>query len=239
MIDLHCHYLPGIDDGAQTLQEGLALAKAAVADGISAAAMTPHVHPGRYENSASTIVQAVTEFRRALAAAGIPLAIYPAGEVRLCSEIMDMVEADELPYLGALEGYRIVLLEFPHNHIPVGSDKLVRWLLQHNVRPMIAHPERNKEIMQTPGKLQPFVAMGCLLQVTAASVIGHFGMAAQACVSELLTRDWVTVIATDSHNLENRPPVMSLARQYLTQQGAESLAIRLMQTMPGKILGSP
>ena len=238
MIDLHCHYLPGIDDGAQTLQEGLALAKAAVADGISAAAMTPHVHPGRYENSASTIMQAVTEFRRELAAAEIPLAIYPAGEVRLSSEIMDMVEADELPYLGALEGYRIVLLEFPHNHIPVGSDKLVRWLLQHNVRPMIAHPERNKEIMQNIGKLQPFVAMGCMLQVTAASVIGHFGMAAQACVSELLTRDWVTVIATDSHNLENRPPVMSLARQHLIQQDAESLAIRLMQTMPRKILGS-
>ena len=109
MIDLHCHYLPGIDDGSQSLAESLDLARASVADGITHAAMTPHVHPGRYENLRSTVVSATHQFRVALADAGIPLQIYPAGEVRLTAEIIEMLEQDELPFLGTLDGYRIVI----------------------------------------------------------------------------------------------------------------------------------
>ena len=237
MIDLHCHYLPGIDDGSQSLAESLDLARASVADGITHAAMTPHVHPGRYENLRSTVVSATHQFRVALADAGIPLQIYPAGEVRLTAEIIEMLEQDELPFLGTLDGYRIVLLEFPYSQIPLGTEKLVRWLLDQRIRPLIAHPERNKVVLHNIERIAPFFEMGCLLQVTAGSVVGAFGQAAQDCAKLMLERRWVAVIATDAHNLLHRAPLLAEARKWLQGQGWDDMADELTQAIPAKILG--
>ena len=175
MIDLHCHLLPGIDDGPETLEEALEMARIAVANGITAAHVTPHLHPGRWENDRAKIEAAVAAYRAALAAAGIALEIGFAAEVRLDYDILPLIEADRVPFLGTLEGYRVMLLEFPHSHVPVGADKFVAWLLARNIRPMIAHPERNKDLMRDPARLQPFVEQGCLLQVTADAVAGGFG----------------------------------------------------------------
>jgi len=237
MIDLHCHYLPGIDDGSQSLAESLDLARASVADGITHAAMTPHVHPGRYENLRSTVVSATHQFRVALADAGIPLQIYPAGEVRLTAEIIEMLEQDELPFLGTLDGYRIVLLEFPYSQIPLGTEKLVRWLLDQRIRPLIAHPERNKVVLHNIERIAPFFEMGCLLQVTAGSVVGAFGQAAQDCAKLMLERRWVAVIATDAHNLLHRAPLLAEARKWLQGQGWDDMADELTRAIPAKILG--
>ncbi len=237
MIDLHCHYLPGIDDGAQTLSESIALAAAAVADGIMAAVMTPHVHLDRYANSHSSISRDVIRFRQSLAEENIPLKIFAGGEVHLSSDIMDLVAADELPFIGVVDGYRIALIEFPHGHIPVGSDKLVQWLFGRRIRPMIAHPERNKEVMRNVEKIYPFVASGCMLQLTAGSVIGQFGSTAQQCALDLLEREWVTVLASDAHNMKNRPPNMSLARDFLVEWAGDSVANDLTDTMPARIVG--
>ena len=237
MIDLHCHYLPAIDDGSQSMAESLDLARASVADGITHAAMTPHIHPGRYENIRSSVVSSTNLFRAALAAAGIPLQIFPAGEVRLTSEIVDLLEQDELPFVGQLDGYRILLLEFPYGQIPVGTEKLAHWLLTQKIRPLIAHPERNKVIMQNIEKVSPFVEMGCLLQVTAASVIGEFGQSARDCATLMLDRRWVSVIASDAHNLTHRAPLMTPARNWLFERGGQEWADELTRSMPAKILG--
>ncbi len=237
MIDLHCHYLPAIDDGSQSLAESLDLARASVADGITHAAMTPHIHLGRYKNVRSNVVSATNRFRVSLADAGIPLEIYPAGEVRLSSEIIEMLEQDELPFLGSLDGYKILLLEFPYGQIPLGTDKLVRWLLDCKIRPLLAHPERNKVILHNIERIAPFVEMGCLLQVTAASVIGAFGHAAQDCAELMLERRWVSVVATDAHNLLHRAPVLTEARNWLIARGWREMADEMTHATPAKILG--
>lgn len=237
MIDLHCHYLPAIDDGSQSMADSLDLAQASVADGITHAAMTPHIHPGRYENIRSSVVEATNKFRSALAEARIPLQIFPAGEVRLTSEILELLEQEELPFLGVLDGYSILLLEFPYGQLPVGTEKLARWLLTQQIRPLIAHPERNKVIMQNIEKIAPFVEMGCLLQVTAASVIGDFGQAAQDSASLMLERRWVSVIATDAHNMNHRAPKLTPARNYLSERFGHACANELTCVMPAKILG--
>lgn len=237
MIDLHCHYLPSIDDGSPSMADSLDLARESVADGITHAAMTPHIHPGRYENIRSSVVEATNQFRSALAEARIPLQIFPAGEVRLTSEILELLEQDELPFLGILDGYRILLLEFPYGQLPVGTEKLAHWLLAQKIRPLIAHPERNKVIMQNIEKISPFVEMGCLLQVTAASVIGDFGQAAQDSASLMLERRWVSVIATDAHNLTHRAPKLTPARNYLLTHFGQEYADKLTTLMPAKILG--
>jgi protein-tyrosine phosphatase len=237
VIDLHCHYLPGIDDGAQTLDESLDLARAAVAAGITAAIMTPHVHPGRYENNQASISRLCTAFQRVLAHKQVPLEVRAGGEVRISADIIQMVEDDEIPFLGVANGYRIMLLEFPHSHLLLGADKLVKWLLARKIKPLIAHPERNKEVMRNPEKLAPFVELGCLLQLTGGSLIGHFGKAAQDCALAILERGWATVVATDAHNLKHRPPNLDLARNALVDIGGEALARELTLEAPARLIG--
>lgn len=219
------------------MAESLDLARASVADGITHAAMTPHIHPGRYQNIRSSVVSSTNQFQVALAEAAIPLQIFPAGEVRLTSEIFDLLEQDELPFLGTLSGYRILLLEFPYDQMPAGTEKLAHWLLAHQIRPLIAHPERNKAIMQNVEKIASFVEMGCMLQVTAASVIGGFGQAVQDCAALMLERRWVSVIATDAHNLLHRAPLLTPARNWLFDHGGQDWADELTLFMPAKILG--
>lgn len=236
MIDVHCHYLPGIDDGAQALEESLALARAAVAVGIQTAVMTPHVHPGRYENNGSSIRKLCVAFQRVLDHREIPLDIRVGGEVRISAEIIPMVEADEIPFLGTLDGYQIMLLEFPHSHLLVGAEKLVNWLLARRIRPLIAHPERNKDVMRNVDKLAPFMKMGCLSQLTGASIIGQFGKPVQECAQKLIDRGWVTVVATDAHNMQHRPPNLDLAYKALADMRGESFAQQLTVHMPGRII---
>ena len=175
MVDLHCHLLPGIDDGPGTLDEALALVDHAVAAGIARSVVTPHILPGRYENTMSGICAATERFRSELNARRIPLEIGYAAEVRIGPDVLELADAGELPILGTVDGYGIVLLEFPDSHILPGSARLVAAMLERKLRPLIAHPERNKDLMRDPAKLEPFVREGCLLQLTADAVAGNFG----------------------------------------------------------------
>src|SRR5512147_2531605 len=237
MIDLHCHLVPGIDDGPETLEESLEMARLAVAAGITAARTTPHIHVGRWDNDLAKIAAAVTALRAEIERAGIPLELSFAAEVRLDYDILPMIEEGRIPFLGTLDGQRVLLLEFPHSHVPVGADKFVAWLLARNIRPMIAHPERNKDLMLDPARLLPFVKEGCLLQLTADALAGEFGELAQKRSVEFLEHGWVTVIASDAHDTVNRPPRMAAGRDVAaTIVGAEA-AEELVLTMPGRILG--
>src|ERR1035437_533698 len=213
MIDLHCHLLPGIDDGPETLDEALCLAQFAVQHGIRRAVVTPHIHPGRYDNDLVTILPVFEAFKTALAARDIPLELGFAAEVHVDPAILTLVAEERMPFLGQVGEFRIILLEFPHGHIPVGSEKLVDWLLQHQIRPIIAHPERNKDIIRNWRKIAPFVSMGCWLQVTAGAMAGDFGPFARETAETLLEQGWVKLPATDAHNLEHRPPDMEAGRQ--------------------------
>ena len=235
MIDLHCHLLPGIDDGPETLAEALEMARIAVANGIEAAYVTPHLHPGRWDNDRPKIAVAVESYRAALAQAGIALEIGFAAEVRLDYEILPLIEAGRVPFLGTLEGCQVMLLEFPHSHVPVGADKFTAWLLARNIRPMIAHPERNKDLMREPDKLEPFVREGCLLQLTADSVTGGFGELCAQRAREFLERGWVSVIASDAHDTTDRPPRMAPGRNAAAKIVGEEEAQRLVYGTPLRI----
>lgn len=238
MIDLHCHLLPGIDDGPASLDEALLLARLAVSNGITHAVVTPHVHPRRYDNSRSSIARAVAAFRTALHEARIPLHLGFAGEVRLCAEVIELVERGEIPFYGEYKGFSVMLLEFPHGLIPPGSDKLVRWLLDRRILPMIAHPERNKDVMRKQDKLLPFLEMGCLLQVTAGAVAGDFGEPARVRAIDLLESGNVTVLASDGHNSKHRPPRLDHGRDAAAAVVGEALARALVVDRPGRLVAA-
>jgi len=232
MIDLHCHLLPGIDDGPETLEQALELARIAVANGITHSVVTPHIHPGRYENDRASILQNLGDYRAAIEAEDIPLQLGFAGEVRLGIEVLEMVQAGQVPFYGEYEGKKVMLLELPHSHVPPGSDKLVRWLLDQNVLPMIAHPERNKDIMRKLDKIIPFIEMGCLFQLTASSVAGLFGEPALETAQALLEKGCVTILASDAHNAQHRPPQLAHGRDAAAEIVGPEMAEEMVTGRP-------
>jgi protein-tyrosine phosphatase len=235
MIDLHCHLLPGIDDGAADEAQTLALARAAVAAGITHAVATPHFHPGRHENTVPAVQALVARVRELLARENVPLQLAAAGEVRAGPETMDWALLDTLPILGEYEGMRVVLLEFPHGQLPLGSEKLVAWLVKRGIRPLVAHPERNKDVIRRVEAIAPLVGEGALLQVTADAVAGLFGPLARDRAVDLLERGWVTVLASDAHNLEHRPPQMARGRDAAAAIVGAAEAERLVRERPAAI----
>ena len=236
MYDLHCHLLPGIDDGPQSLEEALAMARLAVSEGIRKSVVTPHLHVGRWENDRASIEAAVEAYRSALGAAGIALEVGFAAEVRCDYDIVPYVEAERVPFLGTYAGEQVMLLEFPHGHMPVGGDKLVAWLRERGIRSMIAHPERNKDIMRDLAKLQPYVEAGCLLQLTADAVAGEFGPQCQARALEMLERGWVTIMASDAHDTKARPPRLRPGIEKAASVIGERAARDLVETNPRRIV---
>jgi protein-tyrosine phosphatase len=238
MIDLHCHLLPGIDDGPASLPEALALARLAVANGITWAVATPHINYGRYDNTPASIGVAYRQFKAELARQGIPLGLGMAAEVRVGFEITQRAACGELPFLGVMDHKNVLLLEFPPSHLPPGSEKLAGWLLDRGISPMIAHPERNKSIIRDPDKIRPFVEMGCHLQVTAGAVAGKFGGLARQCAVQMLENGWVTILASDAHDGEWRPPELEPGRAAAAAIVGELESWRLIRDVPRQIIAN-
>ncbi|MBY6190719.1 capsular biosynthesis protein [Microbulbifer agarilyticus] len=237
MIDLHHHFLPGIDDGPRTFEHSMRLVRAAAANGITHIVATPHIHPGRYPNTVNSIGNAFRKFLDQLPAdedLGVKFAL--AAEIRVSEDLINLVSSGQLPALGHWEGDPIILLEMPHSHIPAGITNLVGWLARQNIRAMIAHPERNKEILRDLGRIKPLVDVGCLFQVTAGALVGQFGMPAQVRAKQILKQGLVTVLATDAHHIIRRPPNLAEGRKAAEEIVGESLAWQLVRDNPEKIV---
>ncbi|NQX88265.1 MAG: capsular biosynthesis protein [Halioglobus sp.] len=238
MIDLHCHLLHGVDDGPDSLDESLELCRIAVADGIGRAVVTPHIHPGRWDNDRLSAGQACAALQRELDSRCIPLQLGFAAEVRLTEFIPEQIAEGHIPFYGEIGGFRVMLLEFPHGHLIPGSDRLIEWLLEQGIRPLLAHPERNRQVMRDPAQLRPFIERGCWLQVTASSLTGQFGQHCRYVACQLLEQGAVKVLASDGHNARTRPPVLSGVFDYVAQKYGRDLAQQLFVDEPAAIAGA-
>jgi len=235
MFDLHCHFLPGIDDGAKEISESLELARFAVNSGITHVVLTPHIHQGRYHNDSFSIEKSFKDFQQVLLLEKIPLQIAYAAEVRIDHEIIDWVGKGTIPFLGKKGAQNVILLELPHSHIPAGTENMVRWLVSQNIVPIIAHPERNKEIMKEPRKVIPLYNFGCLFQLTAGAVAGNFGEASKVTADSLLKEGFVHLLASDAHNMKHRPPELEPGRIAAEKIIGESASWDLVITNPEAI----
>ena len=206
MIDIHSHILPGVDDGARTLDEALDMLRMAVDSGVTVQVLTPHIHFGRFDNQKADLQQRFAIFQDQVDSANIKIGLQLGSEVRIGSEIMQLVARDAIPTLGEYNGKRTFLLEFPRIEVPVGYENLVKWLINKNYLPIIVHPERNQTFVRQPQKLQVLTDMGCPLQITASSLTGQFGEEAQQNAEWLLEQGRVSAIASDCHNLKGRKP---------------------------------
>lgn len=201
MIDLHCHILSGVDDGARSLSDSVEMAKQAVQQGIVTIVATPHHMNGKYENRRQAIAGKVKELQQKLAAEQIPLTILPGQEVRIHGE---MVEAFELGEIQPLADSSYVLVEFPFTSVPSYTEQLLFDLQMKGLTPVIAHPERNQQIIEQPDLLYKLINNGALSQVTAASIIGGFGKKVKNFTFQLIEANLTHFIASDAHNIRNR-----------------------------------
>jgi len=206
MIDIHSHILPGIDDGAKSLEEALDMLRIAIDQGVTTQILTPHIHLGRFNNTKQHIEQEFIKFKEQVDSANLPIKLLLGAELRIGPEIMQLISTNSVPWLGEFQDKKTFLLEFPRTEVPFGSDNLVSWLISKNCLPIIVHPERNSTFLHNRDKLQTFIDLGCPLQITASSIKGKFGADVQQMTEELLLADQVSAIASDCHNLKGRSP---------------------------------
>lgn len=202
MIDIHCHILPGLDDGSPSLEHSLQMARMAVRDGIRTVIATPHHANGKYDNPAESTREHVKSLTAELKRHDIPLQVCPGQEVRVYSDlILDMENGSLL----TLNDSRYLLIEFPSHRIPSTIKEIIHELKVMQITPILAHPERNKEIAETPAKLFDLIELGALCQLTSHSITGLFGPAIRNQSLDMCRRNWIHFISSDAHNVTHRP----------------------------------
>jgi len=235
LIDLHCHILPGLDDGAPDLAASLAMARVALADGISQVVATPHVFDGVYETTRADAQAALARLRSALAEASLPLTVHLGAECRLDPRLLDSGCAWRSL---ALAGGRYVLVELPHATVPPGVEGAFFRLRARGIVPLLAHPERNAELRRGQlDRIASWVAGGVRLQVTAGSLTGGFGRRTRAFARKLVVRGLCHVVASDAHASTGRLPQLSAARAEVVALVGEAAATAVVSTYPRRILG--
>lgn len=233
MIDVHCHMLPAIDDGAQNLETALKMAEKAVEDGITITACTPHIYPGLYENTADGIRQATINFQQELRKAEIPLKVTYGADVQIIPELVEKLNSGLIP---TLHGSRYFLFEPPHHIAPPGMMELIYDVLASGYVPLITHPERLTYIDDEYDMFAEAARKGAWIQLTAGSVTGRFGRHVQK-ISERFLNDGIThLLATDAHNLGNRSPNLKEARDAVIAFLGEEEANRLVIDRPRAVI---
>lgn len=235
MLDLHCHILPGIDDGAIDLPMALAMARIAAADGITTIACTPHIYPGMYDNTATGIRAAIATFQAELDGQGIALQLVEGADVHLDPALVEGVRGGRIPTLA---GSRYLLLEPPHHVAPPRFEEAVFELMTAGYVPVITHPERLTWVNTHYDLFTRLSSRGAWMQITAGALTGRFGRRVQYWGERFVGEGHAMLLATDAHHPERRPPLLAEARDAAaTLVGAEE-ATHLVLTRPQGIVAN-
>lgn len=234
VIDLHCHILPGLDDGAGDLEHSVQMARIAVLDGISGIVCTPHMSPCFPGNNREVILAAVEALSARLMEEGIELELYPGCELAIDSDLPEEIEAGKL--LTINDSGNFALLEMPAEMIPPHMSKFF-WMLQvKGITPILAHPERNFQLIKHSSILLKWVEAGVLVQITGDSLRGRYGRTIGDFSLKLLKQRMAHFVATDSHNPGRRKPVLSGARRIVESTiGSEEMQ-KIFYEYPAEIL---
>jgi protein-tyrosine phosphatase len=237
MIDLHCHLLPGVDDGARDLEESLAMARLAVADGIQAIVVTPHALNGVYRQGKEEILERFARLQEFVAGHHLPLKLFPGADIHLAPGFFHKLGNQELL---SINGRRYLLLELPSFALPAGLHDTLFQLKAKGFTPIITHPERNFAIQNEPEIVVDLRRYGALVQVTAMSLTGEFGKKVKACADWLVEKGLVQVLASDAHSSQRRPPILSAGLKVAANLIGREEALRLVTVHPERILkGEP
>ena len=233
MIDLHCHLLPGIDDGAADLAVSLEMARAMVADGVAVAACTPHILPGLYHNTGPDIRAATMRLQTQLKQHDIPLHLTWGADNHV---VPDFVAQLREGHLLPLAGSRYVLVEPPHHVAPPRMEEFFFNLLAAGYVPILTHPERLTWINGQYDTIKRLARSGVWMQLTAGSLSGAFGHNAKYWAERMLGDGLVHILATDAHDVKKRPPNLSEGFSLAAKLLGEEEARHLVRSRPAGVL---
>nr|WP_141995180.1 CpsB/CapC family capsule biosynthesis tyrosine phosphatase [Bacillus sp. B4EP4a] len=216
MIDIHCHILPGVDDGSADMKESLNMAKKAVEAGITHIFATPHHLNEKFVNVKIDIIDRVIMLNKSFQENNIPLTIHLGQEVRIHRDIFTSLEKEEILTLDDNGTY--LLLELPSGRVPTYTQEVIYELLLKGITPIIVHPERNKEMIENRKLLFELVQEGALTQITSGSIIGNFGKSIQSFSKKIIEHNLAHFIATDAHNIGSRGFTLQQAYETITKE---------------------
>lgn len=227
MLDLHCHILPGIDDGAKTLEDSLAMAEKAISQGITHILCTPHHNNGKYSNPADQVIEQVARLQQELDQRNLPLTLLEGQEVRITGTLLEDIAKGEILFTDLDDTY--ILIEFPTGEVPAYTEQLFFQLLSQGHTPVIVHPERNAVFRKDPNELLPFLEMGALTQLTAPSIVGVFGKDIQKTAKQMLKHNMLYMVASDAHNLRNRTFYIKEAYEVIRKEYGQTKVVEMQQ----------
>lgn len=233
MIDLHCHILPGIDDGAQDVAVSIAMAQASVEQGVTVLACTPHILPGLYHNSGPAIREATQNLQVVLDREGIPLRLVPGADVHMAPDFINGIRSGRLL---SLADSRYILVEPPHHTAPPQLEEFFFALVVAGYVPILTHPERLSWVPSRYAMVKKLVDAGVWMQITAGSFTGAFGRNALYWAQRMLDEGCVHLLASDAHDAERRPPNLAVAREIVAKRVGAEEAEHLVTTRPMGIL---
>lgn len=238
MIDLHCHILPGVDDGAKTMEESVAMARMAALTGTKTIVATPHMLHPQYHVPGDVARAKHAELVAALAAANVPIEVVLAGEIHWSSDVQRLLDTGELIPLCAKRRY--ILFELPYSHVPHAFRDVV-WRLQlAGIYPVLAHPERITELQDNPDRLEEYRNAGIPVQVTAMSLTGEAGRKVSKTAERWLEAGWVDLVASDGHNTVRRPPTLDGAARAVRRIAGSSAEDWILREVPRRLVaGEP
>ncbi|NTU43799.1 MAG: hypothetical protein HGA78_12280 [Nitrospirales bacterium] len=232
LIDIHCHILPGLDDGPEKTAEALEMLRIASDDGISHIFATPHIIDGEYENRPEGINRALSELKEQ---SSFPVELLAGADIRITPGIVKALTEGEVLPLGSTS---YILLELPTYSLPPNLENIFFSLRLKGFWPVITHPERHLILMQDMKKLRALKDSGGLVQVTAMSITGEFGRGVQKASLVMLEQGLVDFVATDAHNTKRRPPILSKAYAHVRKKFGEKVAERIFRENPSKVLNN-
>jgi protein-tyrosine phosphatase len=235
MIDLHCHILPGVDDGAKSLEEAVEMAQIAEDEGIERIVATPHLFRENFLNEDLGIIEEKRkELSGALEASNIHLELLSGAEVHIAHNLMEEIRKNRNYLVINRSSYMFV--EFPSRHVFSGVKELFFELMSEGIIPIIAHPERNSVFVRNPSFLYELIQMGSLAQANSGSLSGIYGREAEQAVCRFLEMNLIHFIGSDGHNTDALAPRLLEARERVERIIGEEGAVALVKENPGAVL---
>ena len=242
MIDVHCHILPGLDDGPKTMEGSLQMCAIAQADGVQTIVATPHMLNGLYKVKREDILAGVQELNQACGKQDIDITILPGADIRVDHELGQLLTAGKV--MTVADAGQHLMIELPEETVPAELQGLLFELQLMGTTPVISHPERNYAIQQNLGLLRKLVEAGNLTQITAGSLTGKFGQLVQQCSRKIVQAGLAHLLASDAHGSKRRRPELSDAHKVLeelvgTEEAKQMTHTRAALMVKGKYVSVP
>ena len=226
IVDIHCHILPGLDDGPSSWEESVGMVRVACSNNIKKIVATPHWIQGTsWQPKPDTVFEYVMKINELLETEEIDVEILPGMEIGINENLFKLLEQGEIITLANTNN---ILIEIPFMSLPLGLEEIIFELVSNGYKPILAHPERNKDLQSEPRRILDLIDRGAFVQITAGSLCGYWGDYARDCSIEFVKSDAVFVVASDGHSVDSRPPIIDDGLKVLEGLVSEDKIIEIL-----------